>query len=148
MICSCSKKKSSTSRRKTIQKSDLVKLRQAFRFTENEILELRSRSATFFSAISPTLTRFDSLLPPGANTINKDTFCDKMGVLGIDAGRFLSNRIFEVIDNNQDGEVVYFLSVLPSTLPQIGRFPRISQVLGCPCQRRTGGESRVNFLHD
>ncbi len=54
------------------------------------------------------ITRF-VYLSNAQDTLDKETFRENMGLLGLDSGSFLADRIFAVLDVDKDGKVYTIL---------------------------------------
>lgn len=61
-----------------------------------------------------------------------------MGLLGIDSALFLSDRIFNMLDNNNDNSVSF--SFFKIIIGKKGRFRRIHEIFGCFIERECSRE--------
>lgn len=125
--CGCGTNSKLKRRAKSMTISELHSYKQKFRFADNELLEFRQRwvnailhipnwrlFSTFFLTLMllyyiylfqiVNLHRFN-FLADTRGLIDKPSFIESMGVLGLDSGAFLSERIFKVMDNDMDGYV-------------------------------------------
>ena len=68
----------------------MILLENMTRFNKMELVELK--------------TRFSNMTK-GSNLLTKPQFRENMGVLGLGTMLHLSDRIFDVIDDNRDGQV-------------------------------------------
>jgi len=89
MACS-SKSRQKKKGKKNFGKLDLYALKDKYRFNENELIEFKQRF-TFLSNAQDML--------------DKETFRENMGLLGLDSGSFLADRIFAVLDVDKDGHI-------------------------------------------
>ena len=47
----------------------------------------------------------------GKKLMNREQFCEKMGILGLETSLFLSQRIFKMLDQNNDGHLISYCSL-------------------------------------
>ena len=81
------KQKENKNVRKSSASIDRLKNRFKFNFQEIELIK----------------KRFDKFSKNGF--LNRKSFRDSLGILGLDHAPFLSDRIFEIIDTDKNGEV-------------------------------------------
>jgi len=85
--CGCAANTKARRARKSLH-NDLYMYKKKYRFADDEFLEFRQR----FNFLANT-----------KGEIDKPNFFESMGVLGLDSGSFLSERIFHVVDKDQNG---------------------------------------------
>jgi len=86
MHCGSKSKKN----KKPLSKVDLYSLKEKYRFNENELIEFKQRFTYLANA---------------QDKLDKETFRENMGLLGLDSGSFLADRIFAVLDADKDGHI-------------------------------------------
>ena len=109
----CSNRKSRRSKRNTkliFGKTDLEALRSKYRFNDHELLEFKQRFFLRSFILLSTNLRF-TFLSNAQDMLDKPTFRENMGLLGLDTGAYLADRIFSVLDNDNDGYVKAFKRV-------------------------------------
>jgi len=86
MHCGSKRKKN----KKPLSKVDLYSLKEKYRFNEGELIEFKQRFTYLANA---------------QDKLDKETFRENMGLLGLDSGSFLADRIFAVLDADKDGHI-------------------------------------------
>ena len=94
----------SRKKNKNFGKIDLYALKEKYRFNENELLEFKQRF-TIISFYSISLSCRFSYLSNAQELLVKEVFRENMGLLGLDSGAFLADRIFAALDVDNDGSV-------------------------------------------